>query len=134
MPKRPVMFRPAGAQTRQEQSREYDRHRGSARARGYNAAWDNASRGFKRRHPLCPACEAVGIIACTEVVDHVEPHEGDTRKFWDKTMWQPACRWHHDVVKQVLERMWKRGEVGLDDLWLTSPTALSLAADLRPSA
>lgn len=67
-----------------------------------------------------------------ELVDHVEPHKGDTKKFWDKANWQSSCRWHHDVVKQRLEIMWLKGEVLATDLRLDSDAALKLAASLRP--
>lgn len=46
-------------------------------------------------------------------------------------MWQSSCQWHHDVVKQRLELMWARGQIPLDSLWLDSPAALALAAQLR---
>jgi len=41
-------------------------------------------------------------------------------------MWQPACRWHHDVVKQGLERMLDRGELMTADMWLDSAAAVRL--------
>lgn len=42
-------------------------------------------------------------------------------------MWQPACRWHHDVIKPKLERMFEVGEVKVDQLWLNSPAAIALS-------
>src|SRR5688500_3867392 len=54
--------------------------RSSARARGYSAAWDKASKGFRRAHPLCqcPLCdEGRRRIRPSEVVDHRIPHKGD---------------------------------------------------------
>ncbi|MEQ1901878.1 MAG: hypothetical protein ABL866_14240 [Devosia sp.] len=69
-------------------------------------------------------------MTAAELVDHVEPHKGDTKKFWDKAMWQSSCRWHHDVVKQRLELMWARGQIGIADLWLNSPVAIKLSTEL----
>ena len=70
-------------------------------------------------------------MVAADLVDHVEPHKGDTIKFWDTSKWQSSCRWHHDVVKQRLELMWARGEITVMDLWLDSPVALRLAEQLR---
>lgn len=132
MPTMPATFRAPWEPTREERDREADRRRGSARARGYSPAWDRASKGFLLRHPVCPACRAAGIITASEVTDHVVPHKGDQVVFWDRTRWQPACRWHHDVVKQILERLFEDGAIGEAELWLTSAYALQVAERVRP--
>ncbi|WP_296741413.1 hypothetical protein [Mesorhizobium sp.] len=51
-------------------------------------------------------------------------------KFWNAKRWQPTCCWHHDVVKQQLERMYERGEITVDDLWLNSDVAVRLTLEL----
>ena len=127
----PKRFRMRGQPTRQEQSKVYDERRGSASARGYTHRWSKAAATFKTRHPLCLGCEAAGDVVAARLVDHVEPHRGDQDKFWDTSMWQPCCAWHHDVVKQRLEQMWDRGEIGLPDLWLNSAVAVDLTHKLR---
>nr|WP_244623702.1 hypothetical protein [Bradyrhizobium cosmicum] len=66
------------------------------------------------------------MVTPTEVTDHVEPHKGDRVRFWDRAMWQPACAWHHDVVKQKLEVMFAKGEILVADLWLDSRVAVRL--------
>jgi len=126
----PGQFRPKGAPTRKEQKANADRYRGSASERGYNHRWSKARDTFIRSHPLCIGCEAGGLIAPATVVDHVDPHHGDPAKFWDTSMWQSCCKWHHDSVKQQLERMYERGEIGLTELWLNSETAKRVAANL----
>lgn len=105
----------------------YEKDRGSARVRGYNPRWDKASGTFKVRRPWCLGCQALGLQVKTEVVDHVEPHKGNQVKFWNTAMWQPACRWHHDVIKPRLERMYEAGEIAVSDLWLSSKQAISLS-------
>jgi hypothetical protein len=79
---------------------------------------------------------AGGRIEAATIVDHVDPHHGDPKKFWDTSMWQSCCKWHHDSVKQALEGLYLRGRIPLSELWLTSATAqrltrghLDLAAD-----
>lgn len=73
----------------------------------------------------------MGWTVAADLVDHVEPHKGDMTKFWDATMWQSCCRWHHDVVKQRLEKMWAKGLIGIRDLWLNSTTAIDLTRSMR---
>lgn len=85
-----------------------------------------------RNSPLCVGCQAIGLIVAADLVDHVEPHKGDTAKFWDTGKWQSSCRWHHDVVKQRLELMWMRGEITAADLWLDSAVAIRITRQLRP--
>lgn len=122
--KRAKQFRPKGAPTRQEQKATADRWRGSAHERGYNSRWAKARVTFLHSHPLCIGCLALGRTEAATVVDHVDPHHGDPDKFWDTSMWQPCCKWHHDSVKQRLEVMYAAGRIGLSDLWLNSGTAI----------
>lgn len=129
--KRAKQFRPAGAPTRQEQKREADRWRGSASERGYNHRWSKARVTHLNRSPLCIGCEAEGLIVPATIVDHVDPHHGDAEKFWDTSMWQSCCKWHHDSVKQRLEAMYARAQASLSDLWLDSPLALRIAKGMR---
>lgn len=130
MAKRPAAFRSHQQPTRQVQNREFDHRRGSAASRGYDGVWAKASRGHKAKHPLCIGCEAMGLVVAVYVTDHVVPGTSGTPEFWNSKQWQSACKWHHDVVKQRLERMWIDGRIGAADLWLNSPIALRLAADL----
>jgi 5-methylcytosine-specific restriction enzyme A len=124
MPSRPKTFQARRQQDRQALNAQYDARRGSARSRGYSAAWDKAAALFKRRHRLC-----LGRVTAAEVVDHVEPHKGDRDKFWNEARWQSSCKWHHDVVKQALEAMFYGGEITLDDLWLNSAAAIRLTLE-----
>ncbi|MBN8972933.1 MAG: HNH endonuclease [Rhizobiales bacterium] len=106
---------------------DYDARRGSARARGYDARWDRSAKVFRAHHPLCLGCEAEGRISVATVVDHVLPHRGDMDLFWDATKWQPACDFHHNVVKQQLEHLFDRGAIAEADLWLNSARAIAIS-------
>ncbi|WP_328517511.1 HNH endonuclease signature motif containing protein [Devosia rhodophyticola] len=33
-------------------------------------------------------------------VDHIIPHKGEDRLFWDKANWQALCAHHHNSAKQ----------------------------------
>ena len=130
MPVRPPTFRPSGQRSRRETNAEHDVRRGSARDRGYDARWDAEAARERVRMPLCLGCEAVGRVTATELIDHVVPHKGDKALFWDKNNRQPACRPHHDIVKQRLEQLFARGKVSAAELKLDSETAKALTRQL----
>ena len=79
-------------------ARPTDRSNGrkTAHERGYTARWQKASRLFRMRHPLCVACKRRGIDALSEITDHVIPHRGDKKLFWDMQNWQALCKKCHD--------------------------------------
>lgn len=101
--------------------------RSSARQRGYTYRWDKASGVYKRLNPLCCGCAALGRVEPTTVVDHIEPHEGNEFLFWNQANWQPSCDWHHNAIKQQLERLWKAGTIDRASLRLDSPKAVALS-------
>lgn len=78
-----------------KQRQAYDRHRGTANERGYDARWRKASREFLSRaeNAICAMC---GLRPAT-LVDHIIPHKGDMKLFWDESNWQGACKRCHDV-------------------------------------
>ena len=69
--------------------------RKSAYARGYNRKWQRQSKEFLKRHPLCVECERNGRITPATEVDHIKPHKGNQKLFWDVTNWQPLCHSCH---------------------------------------
>ncbi len=71
--------------------RETDAARPSARERGYDTRWDKARRTYLAKHPVCAGCVKIGVSTPATVVDHIDPHRGDQKKFWDKANWQPLC-------------------------------------------
>ena len=73
-----------------------DRMRGGADARGYNAEWRRARKAFLQKHPLCAECGKEGKLTPATVVDHIIPHRGNKRLFWDEHNWQPLCKDCHD--------------------------------------
>ena len=105
-------------------------NRVSAVRRGYDARWRQASNEFKRSHPFCIGCLALGHRRPTEVVDHVVPHRGNQTIFWNVAKWQASCRWHHERIKKRLEAQFEAGQISEADLWLNSSHALALARRL----
>lgn len=75
---------------------EGDRMRGTAAARGYDGEWRKARKSFLAEHPLCAECFKGGRLEPATVVDHIIPHRGDKRIFWDRSNWQGLCETHHN--------------------------------------
>jgi 5-methylcytosine-specific restriction enzyme A len=90
--------------------------RPSARERGYGTAWAKARAGHLRLHPHCATCAADGLIVRATVVDHVIPHRGDQRLFWDSRNWQSLCTNHHASDKQQQEHRGFSSRIGADGL------------------
>jgi 5-methylcytosine-specific restriction endonuclease McrA len=78
--------------------------RGSAASRGYDARWRRYRMMFLRENPLCVLCRPLGRIRAATVVDHIEPHRGDYKTFWDPANHQSLCASCHSGPKQSLER------------------------------
>lgn len=64
----------------------------------YGAAWRKARAHFLRAHPLCMCadCARDSLLTVASVVDHVRPHRGDVRLFWDQANWQALSKPCHD--------------------------------------
>jgi len=70
--------------------------RGTASSRGYGSRWRRASRLYLKKNPLCAECLKGGKVIPAEVVDHIVPHRGDYKLFWDESNWQGLCITHHN--------------------------------------
>ena len=105
MPSKPPVHRPVGVRSAAEVKRELDRQRPSAARRGYGRRWRKARAAFLACHPLCAACRAQGRVVPATVVDHVVPHRGDQKLFWDESNWEPFCKPCHDA-KTAREGRW----------------------------
>lgn len=80
----------------QERIRKKDRERGTAHQRGYDAEWDKQRLLFLDENPLCVDHFKRKLIEAATVVDHIIPHKGDKKLFWDKSNWQALCKSCHD--------------------------------------
>ena len=111
MPTRPPSHRASHARSQADRNHDHDRRRGSFRERGYDARWGKARAAFLKQNPLCVMCLHAGRPVRATVVDHIVPHRGDQRLFWDEANWQPLCRTHHNSTKQRMERGSEREDV-----------------------
>ena len=72
--------------------------RPTAHQRGYTSKWQKASAAYLVTHPI-----AVDIFNThggrrlpAVIVDHIIPHRGDMKLFWDSTNWQGVTKADHD--------------------------------------
>jgi 5-methylcytosine-specific restriction protein A len=108
--------------------------RPGASKRGYTPAWMAAAARFREEHPLCNGCFAIGVVRAATVVDHIVPHDGNQELFWNEANWQPACEWHHNSIKPMLERQWRAHKISSAALRLGSTQAVALTrARHRPA-
>ena len=68
-----------------------------AAARGYGARWNKARKRFLEKNPLCAECLKAGRYVKATDVDHIVPHRGDPKLFWDEGNWQALCHRCHSV-------------------------------------
>lgn len=67
--------------------------RKSSTQRGYGYRWQQTSRAYLAAHPLCvdPSNRHQGLVVLATETDHIVPHCGDMRLFWDPGNWQSLC-------------------------------------------
>lgn len=64
----------------------------------YNSTrWREVSRSFLTRNPLCLHCKQNNKITPSSETDHITPHKGNLKLFWDKDNWQPLCKVCHSL-------------------------------------
>lgn len=68
----------------------------SASRRGYGSRWQKISKRYLKEHSLCTECLKQGRYTEATVVDHIVPHRGNQKLFWDKNNWQALCKPCHD--------------------------------------
>jgi len=74
------------------------RDRGTTAQRGYGSRWQKASKAFLRTHPFAKDIfnSHGGRVMKAECVDHIIPHRGDMKLFWDAASnWQPLTLADH---------------------------------------
>lgn len=87
------------AQRDKERKARFDQTRPSARQRGYDSKWDRERGVYLAVHRTCVKCPNPATV-----VDHIVPHKGDMKLFWDRKNWQALCASCHSSRKQREER------------------------------
>lgn len=69
----------------------------------YGARWRKARRVYLGRNPWCVAA---GCPEPANEVDHIVPHRGDTKVFWDRSNWQALCKSCHSskTMSEIMDR------------------------------
>lgn len=80
----------------EKKAKQYQEQRNKSWQHLYGSRWQRERLAFLKLHPLCVKCEAHGTIEKAKVVDHVVPHKGRERLFWDTDNWQSLCKPCHD--------------------------------------
>lgn len=76
----------------------------SSSGRGYDSRWRKYRSRYLKAHPLCVRCQEQGRLVKAAVVDHIVPHRGDARLFWDESNWQAMCKHCHDSKTMTEDR------------------------------
>ena len=87
---------PHGQMYCDEHKQLHKNDRAYASERGYGAKWQRERRKFLDSNPFCVKCYEEGHITMATVVDHIKPHRGDQKLFWNRGNWQPLCKRCHD--------------------------------------
>ena len=58
-------------------------------------AWIAGRIAYLKRNPLCVDCFELGVVEAACEVDHIAPHKGDRRLFFDRRNWQALCKSCH---------------------------------------
>ena len=79
-------------------------HAAAARKLYASDRWKNAARRFLKLHPLCVDCAELGAVEPATDVDHIIPHKGDPKLFWDRSNWQALC--HRCHSRKTAKEVW----------------------------
>jgi len=94
-----------------EHDTAYRRQRGTSNERGYTYRWQKEREAYLIRNPLCENClNKHDVIRAATEVDHIIPHKGNMKLFWDVDNWQGLCKSCHSK-KTAKEQGNKNGRV-----------------------
>lgn len=98
MPPKPQAFKPGWLPDTKQRKQHAEKFRPNSHQRGYTPRWRKARNTYLSRpeNALCRSCQAQGKVTVATVVDHIKPHKGDQKLFWDTANWQPLCKPCHD--------------------------------------
>lgn len=96
LPRKSKQHRPSGWRPASERWREVDDKRGSSTQRGYGHKWRKARERHLKQEPCCRICRANGVVTAADVVDHIVPHKGNKKLFWNSSNWQSLCTSCHN--------------------------------------
>ena len=85
----------------------------NARKMGYDSRWEKRRSNFLMNNPLCVECLKNGKYTPANVADHIVPHKGDKRLFYDDNNLQSLCDSCHGVKSSREDKGWWDTSKGL---------------------
>ena len=70
--------------------------------------WQRLRKHVLAKQPLCVICLKEKRITPATVVDHIKPHKGDEKLFFDINNLQPLCKSCHDRKTAKEDGRWRR--------------------------
>lgn len=70
--------------------------------------WQRLRKHVLTKQPLCVICLKEKRITPATVVDHIKPHKGDVKLFFDINNLQPLCKGCHDRKTAKEDGRWER--------------------------
>lgn len=61
----------------------------------YDSQWAKASKLFLAKNPLCEECLKYNVLRPSKETDHIIPHNGNYKLFWNSDNWQALCKTCH---------------------------------------
>ena len=85
----------------------------------FHPMWRKSRAMFLRSRPFCVYCHDKGLRVRATVVDHIKPHDGDQKLFWDTRNWQPLCASCHSGRKKWLDKRHRVEDREMQQGWVT---------------
>ena len=74
---------------------------------GYDYRWQKIRKAFLQRNPLCVECmRTSGVVTPATVVDHIIPHKGNRKLFYDENNYQAMCHVCHNKKSANERQSW----------------------------
>ena len=102
-----------------QNNQHYGREQKDRKSLYKTKAWHRIRWHQLQQHPLCAYCLKMGMTTPATIVDHIEPHRGDSVKFFAGPF-QSLCKQHHDSAKQREEKRGMAQGCGADGVPLDS--------------
>ena len=68
-----------------------EKQRSTPTERGYDYKWQKFRKEYLKKNPFCVVCLNKGKLIQAKVIDHIVPHKGNERLFWDENNMQTLC-------------------------------------------